>query len=164
MELPGGILGAWLGQLGGLEASCSTLCRARVGCGKQWVRARLVQAQWRMTDFSNHCEGKEPMRILAIECDVPDAGGDGFTADLLRAEALCAWQLYQEGIVRELYFRADRTEAVILLECASVDEARAALERLPLVQAGLVAFDFIPLKAYPGFERLFAAPSTDGRR
>jgi len=59
------------------------------------------------------------MRILAIECDAPDAGGDGFTADWLRAEALCAWQLYQEGIVRELYFRADRTEAVILLECAS---------------------------------------------
>ncbi len=97
------------------------------------------------------------MRILALERDVPGATGDAYTAELLRAEALRAWQLYQDGIVRELYFRADRTEAVILLECAGVDEAQAVLDTLPLVQAGLVAFDCIPLKAYPGFERLFAA-------
>ena len=97
------------------------------------------------------------MRILALERDVPGAADDAYTAELLRAEALRAWQLYQDGIVRELYFRADRTEAVILLECDGVDEAQAALQTLPLVQAGLVAFDCIPLKAYPGFERLFAA-------
>ncbi len=97
------------------------------------------------------------MRILAIEREVPSTGDNAYTTELLRAEALRAWQLYQEGVVRELYFRADRIEAVILLECASVHEAQAALETLPLVQAGLVAFDCIPLKAYPGFERLFAA-------
>lgn len=99
------------------------------------------------------------MRILALERDIPGATNDAYTAELLRAEALRAWQLYQEGIVRELYFRADRTEAVILLECAGVDEAQAALATLPLVKAGLVVFDFIPLRAYPGFERLFAAGS-----
>lgn len=99
------------------------------------------------------------MRILAIERDVPGANDEAYTADLLQAEARCAWQLYQEGIVRELYFRADRTEAVIMLECAGIDAARAALDTLPLVQAGLVAFDFIPLKAYPGFARLFAGSS-----
>ena len=97
------------------------------------------------------------MKILAIERDVPGANDDAYTAELLHAEARRAWQLYQEGIARELYFRADRTEAVIMLECASVEAARTALETLPLVQAGLVAFDLIPLKAYPGFERLFAA-------
>ena len=97
------------------------------------------------------------MKILAVERDVPGAEDGSYTEALLRAEALRAWELYQEGIVREIYFRADRTEAVIMLECASVDAARAALDTLPLVQAGLVAFDFIPLKAYPGFARLFAA-------
>ena len=97
------------------------------------------------------------MKILAVERDVPGAEDGAYTEALLRAEALRAWELYQEGIVREIYFRADRTEAVIMLECASVDAARAALDTLPLVQAGLVAFDFIPLKAYPGLARLFAA-------
>ena len=28
----------------------------------------------------------------------------------LKAEAARAWELYQEGIIRELYFRADRDE------------------------------------------------------
>ncbi len=96
------------------------------------------------------------MKILAIERDVPDVDPGAFTPELGRAEALQAWALYQEGVVRELYFRADRTEAVIILECAGVEEAAAALATLPLVQAGLIAFDLIPLKAYPGFARLFA--------
>jgi hypothetical protein len=41
------------------------------------------------------------------------------------------------------------------LECASIEEAMTALAELPYVQNGLIAFDLIPLKAYPGFARLF---------
>ncbi|HQY90898.1 superoxide dismutase [Caldilinea sp.] len=95
------------------------------------------------------------MKILAVEREVPHLDPLAFTPELLGAEALRAWELYQEGVVRELYFRADRTEAVLILECTNMEEAAAALDTLPLVQAGLVAFDLIPLKAYPGFARLF---------
>jgi hypothetical protein len=95
------------------------------------------------------------MKILAIERDVPAIDDHAYTPELLHAEAQRAWELYQAGVVRELYFRADCTEAVIMLECASVEQAAVALDSLPLVQAGLVAFDLIPLKAYPGFARLF---------
>lgn len=95
------------------------------------------------------------MKILAIERAVPDVDFRAFTPALARAEALQAWTLYQEGIVRELYFRADKTEAVLVLECTGVDEAAAALATLPMVQAGLITFELIPLKAYPGFARLF---------
>lgn len=95
------------------------------------------------------------MKILAIEREQSDVDFSAFTPALGRAEALQAWALYQEGIVRELYFRADKTEAVLVLECADVEEAAAALATLPMVQAGLIAFDLIPLKAYPGFGRLF---------
>jgi len=42
-----------------------------------------------------------------------------------------------------------------VLECPSVDEAREALSTLPFVENQLIAFELIPLKAYPGFERLF---------
>jgi hypothetical protein len=63
--------------------------------------------------------------------------------------------LHQTGVIRELYFRADRNEAVLVLECVSVMEAQETLATLPLVNAGLISFEVIPLKAYPGFARLF---------
>ncbi|HAJ35662.1 MAG TPA: superoxide dismutase [Chloroflexi bacterium] len=95
------------------------------------------------------------MKILAIERAAPGADFSAFTPELARAEAWQAWTLYQEGSVRELYFRADKTEAVLVLECADVEEAAATLATLPMVQAGLITFELIPLKAYPGFARLF---------
>jgi hypothetical protein len=94
------------------------------------------------------------MKILALEREVPGLTSDDF-APHLKAEAERAWALYQEGVIRELYFRADRSEAVLVLECASLEEARAALGSLPLVRAGLIDFDLIPLRPYPGFARLF---------
>ena len=97
------------------------------------------------------------MKILAIEHDPPDVRDDQFTPELLRAEAYRAWELHQSGIIRELYFRADRDEAVLVLECADVDEARLVLDTLPLVREKLIGFELIPLKAYPGFARLFSA-------
>ena len=97
------------------------------------------------------------MKILAIEHDPPGVTDDQFTPELLQAEARRAWELQQAGIIRELYFRADRSEAVLILECADVDEARSVLDTLPLVRENLIGFELIPLIAYPGFARLFAA-------
>ncbi len=94
------------------------------------------------------------MKILAIEKDLPGASEADF-APLLKREAVRVWELYLAGVIRELYFRADRHEAVLTLECGSVEEAEQALASLPLVQNGLIAFELIPLAPYPGFERLF---------
>jgi muconolactone delta-isomerase len=96
------------------------------------------------------------MKILAIEHDVPDVTTEQFTRGLLEAEAKFAWELHQAGVIRELYFRADQPEAVLVLECADVDEARSVLNTLPLMRAQLIEFELIPLQAYPGFARLFA--------
>lgn len=95
------------------------------------------------------------MKILALEKEVPGVTEEAF-APHLHAEALRAWELQQEGILREFYFRADRDDAVLILECANVSEAHRILSTLPLVKAGLIDFDLIPLKAYPGFARLFS--------
>jgi muconolactone delta-isomerase len=97
------------------------------------------------------------MKILALECEVPGITDDRFTPEILREEAARAWELHQAGVIRELYFRADRQAAVLVLECDSVEAARGALGTLPLVRAGLIGFDVIPLAAYPGFARLFPA-------
>ena len=95
------------------------------------------------------------MKILAIEHDPPNVTDAQFTEPLLIAEARRAWELHQSGLIRELYFRADRHEAVLVLECADVDEARSILDTLPLVREKLIGFELIPLMAYPGFARLF---------
>jgi hypothetical protein len=95
------------------------------------------------------------MRILAIEKEVPGVSDDAFGDEVLRAEAGKAWDLHQAGVFRELYFRADRHEAVLILECADVEEARYRLGELPLVAAGLIDFELVPLVPYDGFARLF---------
>jgi len=95
------------------------------------------------------------MKLLAIEHERPGASLEAFKPHI-RAEAMRAWELHQSGIIRELYFRQDKNEAILVMEAASVEEANKALDTLPLVKAGLITFELIPLKAYPGFARLFA--------
>ena len=94
------------------------------------------------------------MKILALETGVPGVTEERFTPHLA-AEATRAWELHQSGVIRELYFRADRDEAVLVLECLSLEEARGMLATLPLVREGLIGFDLVQLRAYAGFARLF---------
>lgn len=98
------------------------------------------------------------MKILAIEHEMPEAAPTQF-AEHARAEAAHVWELYQRGIIRELYFRADRDEAILMLECDDVATAAALLATLPLVDQGLITFEIIPLRPYPGFARLFDGSS-----
>lgn len=94
------------------------------------------------------------MKILALEKELGNLPDEAYEP-YLKDEALKAWDLYQKGIIRELYFRGDREEAVLILECSGIDEAREYLNGLPLVKNKLIEFDIIPLVPYPGFERLF---------
>jgi hypothetical protein len=101
------------------------------------------------------------VKILALEREVASTPAGAF-ASQLRAEAERVWELHQAGVVRELYFRDDRDEAVLVLECGGLAEARAALASLPLVRAGLIDFELVPLRAYPGFARLFTPAPQAG--
>jgi muconolactone delta-isomerase len=94
------------------------------------------------------------VKILAIEHELPGATAEKFQ-QYAKEEARKAWDLHQSGVIRELYFRADRFEAVLVLECESVNEAQEVLATLPLVKANLITFELLPLRAYSGFERLF---------
>jgi len=95
------------------------------------------------------------VKILAIEHELSGASEEVFR-QLAKAEASRVWELYQQGVIRETYFRADRSEAVLMLECPDVVSARDILGTLPLVSNKLIEFEIIPLKAYPGFARLFS--------
>jgi muconolactone delta-isomerase len=99
------------------------------------------------------------MRILAIERPVPGVSPEQFTPDLATAEARRVWDLYQQGAIRVMFFRADEPAALLVLESADVAEARTVLATLPLALTGLIDFEVIPLRAYPGFARLFEQPT-----
>ena len=95
------------------------------------------------------------VQVLALERSVPGVIDDAFTPSLLRAEAEYLWEMHQTGLVRQVFFRTDRHEAVLLLEVAGPEAATEALGELPLVRSGLIEFEIVPLRAYPGFARLF---------
>lgn len=94
------------------------------------------------------------MKYIAMEHEVADATAEDFQPHL-KAEAAHLWHLYQEGVVRESYFRADQHTAVLMLECEDEAAVCEALDSLPLVRAGLISFEIIPLMPYSGFARLF---------
>ena len=96
------------------------------------------------------------MKLLALEREAEGLSAGDF-APHLKAEAQRLWELVQAGIVRETYFDHDQHTAVLMLECEDAETARAALATLPLVQAGLITFEVIPLVPYSGFARLFNA-------
>ncbi len=100
------------------------------------------------------------MKILALEKEIPGTPATAFGA-LLMAEAAKAWELYQQGVVRELFFNAEEHTAILVLECQDMQAARLILAQLPLVQAGLIEFEVIPLIPYDGFERLFGYEKSD---
>jgi hypothetical protein len=72
-----------------------------------------------------------------------------------KAEAARAWELYQDGVIRDISFRTDRRDVVILLEAPDEAAARAALATLPFVQAGAISIELIGLRPYDGWEGLF---------
>ena len=94
------------------------------------------------------------MKVLALGRDLV-AQDDPRFAELRPAEARTVWGLLQRDVLREVYYRADRANGVLMFEVPDVDAARAAVDSLPLVAAGLIDFDLVPLKPYPGFARLF---------
>jgi muconolactone delta-isomerase len=95
------------------------------------------------------------MKFLALEREIPNATAEAFQP-LLKDEARAVWGLQQSGTMREVYFNSDQHTAVLVLECSNIEAARQLLATLPLVQAGLITFDVIPLVPYDGYARLFA--------
>ena len=94
------------------------------------------------------------MKIIALEKEIEGTKSSDFEPHL-KSEAEKVWELYQEGLIREIHFRQEQKCAVLILECDSVEKAERLIAELPLVKKGLIYFELIPLAPYTGFERLF---------
>jgi hypothetical protein len=70
------------------------------------------------------------------------------------------WEQYETDQVREFYLRADlRPGVVLVFESDDVSEAERLVAALPMVEAGLLDFEFIPVRPYIGFRELFEDPT-----
>lgn len=90
------------------------------------------------------------MKFLALEIELPGLDESAYEPHL-KDEVRRVHQLYLDGILREIHFRGDKPLAVIVLECDSLESARAAIDSLPLVKLNLIAFEVFPLQPYPGW-------------
>lgn len=97
------------------------------------------------------------MKILALEHEIAGTTKADFEPHLT-AETIRVMELLQAGELREIYFRGDQPAAVLIFECDDVKRAQELLDTLPLVMAGLITFEVIPLQPYPGYARLLASP------
>jgi muconolactone delta-isomerase len=77
---------------------------------------------------------------------------EAFTPELVAREGHRVRELYASGLLRQIWRRGDIPGAAILWEAASEAEVRAALDSLPIAQAGMLEILVItPLAPYPGF-------------
>lgn len=93
------------------------------------------------------------MKILAIEHEVPGLTSADFQP-YFKEEATKVLELYEQGIIREIYFGRPEHNAIIILECLSIEDADDYLNELPLVKHKLITFSLTELMPYDGFSRL----------
>ena len=82
---------------------------------------------------------------------------------LVQEEVRFAVQLYLDGKIEQWYTRSDGNGAVLFLRCKTVDEAKALLSGLPMVKAGYLDVQYIPVGPFFGLQTLTRLqPSADG--
>jgi hypothetical protein len=64
---------------------------------------------------------------------------------IMKQEVPDTVRLYLAGKIDQWYTRKDQAGVVFILNCSTVEEAHALLEKLPLGVAKLMEFDLIPL-------------------
>lgn len=75
---------------------------------------------------------------------------------LVPNEAAKVWEKYAADMLRSIYYIADMSGAVLMMEAATLEEVQEAVAKFPMVEAGVLHAEVLPLKPYTGFESLFA--------
>jgi hypothetical protein len=73
-------------------------------------------------------------------------------------EAAQAWEFYASEQIRQMYYIADMSGAVMLWEGENVESVTQEVNKLPMVKEGILGCEILPLKPYTGYASLFAQP------
>jgi hypothetical protein len=96
------------------------------------------------------------MKILVLAQRHGDTSVDQMRPHF-KAEVEAVWNLYTQGVVREFYTRADQGgPAILSVECDTVEAARKALQKLPLVEMNMIDLEYVPLAPFNGLSHLFS--------
>jgi Muconolactone delta-isomerase len=74
----------------------------------------------------------------------------------VKGEAAHSWELYASGQIRQSYYIADMSGAVMMWEGESVESVTQEVNQLPMVQEGILVCEILPIKPYTGYASLFA--------
>lgn len=94
------------------------------------------------------------MKILAIYSVLEDADMELIQSMLVEEERF-AWEAYLDGWLREHYESDMPSPAVSVIEAESLEVAKAKLDDLPLLAAGLISVSLFPLRPFRNWEVLF---------
>jgi len=64
---------------------------------------------------------------------------------IMPKEVPATLKLYLDGAIEQFWFRGDKPGVVFLVDAESVDQAKSKVDSLPLVEAGWMTFDLIPV-------------------
>ncbi len=83
-------------------------------------------------------------QVLATLTVKPDITRDQMMK-VMHTEVQDTVQLYLDGKIQQWYVRGDGKGVVFVLNCKTVEEAKAMLEVLPLIKANFASFDYMPI-------------------
>jgi hypothetical protein len=64
---------------------------------------------------------------------------------IMPKEVPATLKLYLDGKIEQFFYRQDKPGVIFLMNAESVEQARAAVEALPLVTEGYAQYDVIPV-------------------
>jgi muconolactone delta-isomerase len=92
------------------------------------------------------------MQFMVTASRNPTNADAPIPAELREMEFQKIRELYSEGLIRNIWLRADGPGACLLVEAGSKEEVEEKLAALPYIHAGILAPPtIIPLKPYAGF-------------
>jgi hypothetical protein len=81
-------------------------------------------------------------------------------AKVLPEEVRATVQLYLDGKISQWYSRGDGKGVLFIMNCGTVDEAKALTDALPLTRSHLVSFTFMALRPLGPLRLLLTGPPS----
>lgn len=88
------------------------------------------------------------MRIFASSKTTAKATPEALRDDM-DAEVAVGKRLFEQGLIVQAYMDPSYTDTYMILEAASIADAKASFDTYPLVRAGLIVYEFTPVVGMP---------------
>jgi hypothetical protein len=125
----------------------------------------LLPAAALLTVFGLNAQGQQPPpRITQVMATLQV--NPGITREqimpVMDSEVRETVQLHLDGVIQQWWGKGDGKGVVFILNCRSENEARAILDKLPLIEKKLATFTYVELAPLAPL-RLLLAPAAEAR-